>query len=118
MLAAGCRLLPLAAENQGHRRGKSSLLAHERTVVKSTFPLLSYQGVRRLRLSVVRSLQLVLKLFLFKRLLTGVCSLLFDAGLGLITGERVMFDQAAKLKTSVRSGTGRSPDSWHRQWGL
>ena len=50
MLAAGYRLLPLAAENQRHRRGWSSLLAPETSVVKSTVPPLSYQGFRRLRL--------------------------------------------------------------------
>ena len=38
----------------------------------------------------------------------------FDAGLGLKTCERVMFDQVAKLQPSVRSGTGRSLDSRHR----
>ena len=32
--------------------------------------------------------------------------------------ERVMFDQTAKLQPSVQSGTGGSPDSRHRQWGL
>ena len=50
MLAAGHRWLPLAAGNQRHRRGQNFLLAPEITVVKSTAPLLSYQGVRRLRL--------------------------------------------------------------------
>ena len=38
-----------------------------------------------------------------------------DARLGLETCERCRFDQAAKLKSSVRSGAGGSPDSSHRQ---
>ena len=38
-----------------------------------------------------------------------------DAGLGLITCERSGFNQTANLKSSVRSGAGRSPDSSHKQ---
>ena len=44
MLAAGYRWLPLAAGSERHGRGQSLPLAPERTVVKSTVPLLSYQG--------------------------------------------------------------------------
>ena len=43
MLAAGYRWLPLAADAQRDRRGWFLLLAPE-TVVKSTVPLLSYEG--------------------------------------------------------------------------
>ena len=65
---------------------------------------------------VMRSLQSVLKLFLFevvvdRRVLTADV----DASLGLITCERCRFDQAAKLKSSMRSSAGRSPDFSHRQ---
>ena len=65
---------------------------------------------------VIRSLQSVLKLFLFevvvdRRVLTAHV----DASLGLATCERCRFDQAAKLKSSMRSGAEGSPDFSHRQ---
>ena len=63
--------------------------------MKSIVAPLSYQGFRRPGGAVDR------------RVLTAD----FDAGLGLITCERVMFDQAAKLKPSVRSGTWQWMDS-------
>ena len=41
-----------------------------------------------------------------------------DADLGLVTCERLVFDQAAKLKSLARSGAGGSPRSSHRQYSL
>ena len=64
---------------------------------------------------VVRSLYSVLKLFLPEGKLIGVCSLLTSMQAWLTTCERSGYDQAAKLKSSMRSGAVRSPDSSHRQ---
>ena len=50
LTAADYRLLSLAAGIQRHRRGKNLLLAPERTMEKSTVPLLSYSRFRMRRL--------------------------------------------------------------------
>ena len=57
MLVAGYRRLPLAAKKPRDAEGdRSSILAPDRTVVKSTVPLLSSQGFREAATVVVRSL--------------------------------------------------------------
>ena len=97
MLAAGYRWLPLAAENQRHRRCQ-------------TVPLLSHQGFGGCECGgkvVVLGVEAVSpREAVDRRVLTaGV-----DASLGLITCERIGFSQ-----TSVRSATRVSPDSSHRE---
>ena len=97
MLAAGYRSLPLAAENQGHRRGYNLLLAPETSVVKSTVTLLSYQRFGGCDCGgevVVVGVEAVSpRGVVDRRVLTADV----DAGHGLIiTSERSGLDQTAK----------------------
>ena len=85
MMLAGYRSLPPAAEN--------------------------HQGFRRLRLVVLGVEAVSFRGVVDRRVLTADV----DASLGLITCEMCGFGQAAKLKSSARSGAGGSLDSSHWQ---
>ena len=104
MLAAGYRLLPLAAGNQRHSRGWSLLLAPKITVVKSNVPLLHIRGSRGCDCGgkvIVLDVEAVSpRGVVYRRVLTADV----DAGLELVTCERSGFSQMAKLHLCWRSG--------------